>query len=81
MLRVSAVSVEPHPTGQTMWSHRDGNRRFARVMHARLRKLGIKETDPERLSTEERSKCAHLTADQSGRGGGGGGGHSNGRRR
>lgn len=33
-----------------------GSRSFAPVMHKRLKKLGITETDPDKLSTEERSK-------------------------
>lgn len=42
---------------------REGNRRFAPVMHARLKKLNITEDDPEKLSTEERSKFVRLDLD------------------
>jgi hypothetical protein len=37
-----------------------GVRSFAPVMLKRLKKLGITETDPEKLTTEERSKWVPL---------------------
>jgi formyltetrahydrofolate synthetase len=42
---------------------KDGNRRFTRVMFARLRKLGIDKTNPNDLTPEERSKFARLDID------------------
>ena len=40
---------------------KDGSRKFAPVMMKRLKKLGITETDPTKLTKEERSKCAPTT--------------------
>jgi hypothetical protein len=37
---------------------KNGERALAPVMLKRLRKLGITETDPSKLTPEERSKCA-----------------------
>jgi formyltetrahydrofolate synthetase len=42
---------------------KDGNRRFTRVMFARLHKLGIDKTNPNDLTPEERSKFARLDID------------------
>jgi formyltetrahydrofolate synthetase len=42
---------------------KDGNRRFTRVMFARLHKLGITKTNPNDLTPEERSKFARLDID------------------
>src|SRR6185437_1178963 len=41
----------------------DGSRRFAPVMLRRLRKLGIRGTDPNGLTSEERSRFARLDID------------------
>ena len=41
----------------------DGSRRFSPVMLRRLRKLGISKTDPNALTTEERSRFARLNID------------------
>ncbi len=40
-----------------------GQRRFSVGMHARLKKLGITESDPEKLSPEERARFARLDID------------------
>jgi formyltetrahydrofolate synthetase len=42
---------------------KDGSRRFSPVMLRRLRKLGISKTNPEELTTEERSRFARLDID------------------
>ena len=42
---------------------KDGSRRFSPVMLRRLRKLGIRETDPNELTPEERSRFARLDID------------------
>src|SRR5580700_81949 len=42
---------------------KEGNRRFTRVMFARLHKLGINKTNPNDLTPEERSKFARLDID------------------
>src|SRR5579862_3709402 len=42
---------------------KDGSRRFTPVMLRRLRKLGISKTDPNELTTEERSRFARLDID------------------
>ena len=42
---------------------KDGSRRFSAVMLRRLRKLGIDKTNPNDLTTEERSKFARLDID------------------
>jgi formyltetrahydrofolate synthetase len=42
---------------------KEGNRRFTRVMFARLHKLGITKTNPNDLTPEERSKFARLDID------------------
>ena len=51
---------------QQHWSYGvQGKRTFAPVMKRRLDKLGISKTDPEELSTEERSAFARLDIDPS----------------
>src|SRR5690606_36131793 len=40
-----------------------GKRRFSVGMQARLQKLGITETDPEKLSPEDRARFARLDID------------------
>ncbi len=42
---------------------KDGSRRFSPVMLRRLRKLGINKTDPNELTSEERSRFARLDID------------------
>src|SRR5579864_9225849 len=42
---------------------KDGSRKFSNIMFRRLRKLGITKTDPNQLTTEERSKFARLDID------------------
>jgi formyltetrahydrofolate synthetase len=42
---------------------RKGNRRFSPTMLRRLKKLRIQKTDPEQLTTEERSRFARLDID------------------
>jgi formyltetrahydrofolate synthetase len=42
---------------------KDGSRRFSPVMFHRLRKLGITKTDPNELTTEERSRFSRLDID------------------
>jgi len=42
---------------------KQGKRRFAPVMLRRLKKLGINKTDPETLTSEERSRFARLDID------------------
>jgi len=42
---------------------KDGSRRFTPVMLRRLRNLGIGETDPNKLTPEERSRFARLNID------------------
>jgi formyltetrahydrofolate synthetase len=42
---------------------KDGARKFSPVMLRRLRKLGISKTDPNELTTEERSRFARLDID------------------
>ena len=42
---------------------KDGSRKFAAVMHSRLKKLGITKTDPNELTEEERSKFSRLDID------------------
>jgi len=42
---------------------KDGSRRFAAIMLRRLRKLGIHKTDPNELTSEERSRWARLDID------------------
>jgi formyltetrahydrofolate synthetase len=42
---------------------RKGKRRFSPTMLRRLKKLGIEKTDPEQLTTEERSRFARLDID------------------
>jgi formyltetrahydrofolate synthetase len=42
---------------------KDGSRRFSPVMLRRLRKLGISKTNPNDLTTEERSRFARLDID------------------
>ena len=42
---------------------KQGKRRFAPVMLRRLKKLGIKKTDPETLTPEERARFARLDID------------------
>jgi len=42
---------------------KDGGRRFSPVMLRRLRNLGISKTDPNQLTTEERSRFARLDID------------------
>src|SRR5271166_6804970 len=42
---------------------KDGSRKFSPVMLRRLRKLGISKTDPNQLTTEERSRFARLDID------------------
>ncbi|HEX5461972.1 MAG TPA: formate--tetrahydrofolate ligase [Steroidobacteraceae bacterium] len=42
---------------------KDGSRRFSPVMLRRLRKLGIRGTDPNGLTSEERSRFARLDID------------------
>jgi formyltetrahydrofolate synthetase len=42
---------------------KDGSRRFSPVMFRRLRKLGITKTDPNELTTEERSRFSRLDID------------------
>jgi formyltetrahydrofolate synthetase len=42
---------------------KDGSRKFTTIMLRRLKKLGIKETDPNKLSPEERSRFARLDID------------------
>ena len=42
---------------------KDGSRKFTTVMLRRLKKLGITETDPNKLSPEERSRWARLDID------------------
>ena len=42
---------------------KDGSRKFAAVMHSRLKKLGITETDPNKLTEEEKSKFSRLDID------------------
>jgi len=42
---------------------KDGSRKFSPVMLRRLRKLGISKTDPNQLSSEERSRFARLDID------------------
>jgi methylenetetrahydrofolate dehydrogenase (NADP+)/methenyltetrahydrofolate cyclohydrolase/formyltetrahydrofolate synthetase len=43
--------------------NKEGKRRFSMSMLRRLEKLGIKKTDPEQLTTEERKKFARLDID------------------
>ena len=42
-----------------------GNRRFSPTMLRRLQKLGIKKTDPNELTPEERTLFARLDIDES----------------
>lgn len=42
---------------------KDGSRKFASVMHARLKKLGITETDPNKLTEDEISRFSRLDID------------------
>ena len=42
---------------------KDGSRKFAPIMFKRLAKLGITETDPNKLTEEEKSKFARLDID------------------
>eukprot|EP00871_Galdieria_phlegrea_P002070 jgi/Galph1/2864/GphlegSOOS_G1530.1 len=42
---------------------KDGNRRFSTIMLKRLAKLGINKTDPNSLTSEERSKFVRLDID------------------
>ena len=42
---------------------KDGTRRFSPVMLRRLRKLGIRETDPDKLTSAERSRFVRLDID------------------
>jgi formyltetrahydrofolate synthetase len=44
-------------------AEKDGSRRFSPVMLRRLRKLGITQTDPNRLTAGERSRFARLDID------------------
>ena len=43
--------------------NKEGKRRFAPVMLKRLEKLGIDKTDPDDLTTEERSRFVRLNID------------------
>jgi formate--tetrahydrofolate ligase len=43
---------------------KDGSRHFAVSMHKRLKKLGITKTDPDALTTEEKSAFARLDIDR-----------------
>ena len=45
---------------------KNGKRRFAGIMLRRLQKLGIDKTDPELLTSEERSRFARLDIDPAG---------------
>jgi formyltetrahydrofolate synthetase len=42
---------------------KDGSRKFSPIMLKRLKKLGINKTDPNELTTEERTKFARLDID------------------
>lgn len=39
---------------------KEGNRTFAPVMLKRLKKLGIQETDPNKLTADDKSRCCLL---------------------
>ncbi|PRP88414.1 formate-dihydrofolate ligase [Planoprotostelium fungivorum] len=46
-------------------AEKDGSRTFAPIMFRRLKKLGIKKTDPNTLTAEEKGKFARLDLDPS----------------